>query len=121
MNGRNNPSLDVVMKILNKYSYINTDWLLFGIGNMARNNIAPAQSDLFSNIPLHTPVISPKATGMSENRRETKIEKPQNIIKQAVQEPAIIPKTETRNVSKITIFYSDSTYEVFIPEKTKKD
>ncbi len=34
MNGRNKPSLDFILKILACYPEINTDWLLFGKGDM---------------------------------------------------------------------------------------
>lgn len=42
MSGRNNPSLDVVKKILNAYPDIRTDWLLTGKGAMQN------ESDLFT-------------------------------------------------------------------------
>ena len=32
LSGRNNPSLDVLLKILKKFTYIDSDWLLFGKG-----------------------------------------------------------------------------------------
>jgi transcriptional regulator with XRE-family HTH domain len=32
--GNNKPSLDVVVKLLNSYKVINTNWLIFGKGNM---------------------------------------------------------------------------------------
>jgi DNA-binding XRE family transcriptional regulator len=127
MNGRNNPSLDVVTKILDKYSYVDPDWLLYGKGEMTRKNtsLSPAmlQPDLFSTIiPQKTPVISSKNTmGVPEKRRDMEVEKSPNTIKQTVQEPIVIKKIETRNVNKIMIFYSDNTYETFIPEKIKKD
>ncbi|MDR1557016.1 MAG: helix-turn-helix domain-containing protein [Tannerellaceae bacterium] len=123
MTGRNNPSLDVVMKILDKYPYVDPDWLLYGKGEIIRKNTSSAaiQSDLFSPTPPKAPVIPPRSTAVAEKHRETEVEKPQNIIRQTVQEPVIIKKTEQKNVSKIMIFYSDNTFETFIPEKIKKD
>ena len=37
LSGRNNPSLDFVMKMLEKYKYLSTEWLLFGKGKMYRD------------------------------------------------------------------------------------
>jgi len=37
LNGRNKPSLEIVMKILEKFPEISSDWLLFGSGNMLKN------------------------------------------------------------------------------------
>jgi hypothetical protein len=69
------------------------------------------------------PVITPKAkeTIAPENRREIKVEKTVSTIKQPEQEPVVIKKNESKNVTKIMLFYSDNTFETFIPEKIKKD
>lgn len=37
LSGRNKPSLDFVQRILQKFPEINSDWLLFGKGNIYRN------------------------------------------------------------------------------------
>ena len=34
LNGRNKPSLDVIMKVHQKYDYVNLEWLLYGEGEM---------------------------------------------------------------------------------------
>lgn len=39
ISGRNNPSLDFVMKMLSRYPFLSSDWLLFGKGEMTRENI----------------------------------------------------------------------------------
>ena len=38
ISGRNNPSLDFVLKMLEKYPYLSTEWLLFGKGIMYRDS-----------------------------------------------------------------------------------
>jgi hypothetical protein len=128
--GRNNPSLDVIKKIMEKYPYIDPDWLLTGKGNMVRGDIKPKQLDMYSDSlpPPHTPPIAspqapraPKVTENPENRRETEVEKPKITVRQAVQEQVVIKKNESKNVSRVMIFYSDNTYETFVPEKIKKD
>jgi transcriptional regulator with XRE-family HTH domain len=115
--GRNKPSLDVIMKILDKYPYIDPDWLLYGKGTMMRKNTPPLQTDLFSQ----TPIITPKESIAHENRRETKVEKPAIVTKQPEHETVVIKKIDPKNVTKIMLFYSDNTFETFIPEKIKKD
>jgi transcriptional regulator with XRE-family HTH domain len=121
MTGRNNPSLDVIKKILEKYPYIDPDWLLSGKGSMMRNDIKPKQLDMYSNAPSYTPVSTPKVTETPENRRKIEAEKPQIILKQPIQEQVVTKKNESKNVSRVMIFYSDNTYETFVPEKIKKD
>lgn len=44
--GRNKPSLDFVMKMLEKYSFLSVEWLLFGKGNMYRE---PEMQKLFDD------------------------------------------------------------------------
>ena len=37
LSGRNNPSLDFVLKMFEKYQFLSTDWLLFGRGAMYKD------------------------------------------------------------------------------------
>jgi transcriptional regulator with XRE-family HTH domain len=37
LSGRNNPSLDFILKMLEKYRYLSTEWLLFGKGSMYKD------------------------------------------------------------------------------------
>ncbi|GAB6393806.1 MAG: helix-turn-helix transcriptional regulator [Bacteroidales bacterium] len=92
--GRNQPSLQVVAKILEKYPNINPDWLLFGKGNMMRNGITSAtEPDMFAQAPT-----------FAGKSREIETGKPQNTVK---------------DVTKIMIFYSDNTYDMLVPDNTK--
>lgn len=116
ISGRNNPSLDVLTKILERFTYVDSDWLLFGKGSMTREHVS-AEPDLFTNTPIFPPTVQPA----SEYRREMKVENQDKTMKQPVTEQNIILEKSSKNVSKIMIFYSDNTFETFIPEKNKKD
>lgn len=116
ISGRNNASLDVLLKILERFTYVDSDWLLFGKGEMTRNQPS-TQSDLFTN----TPVIQPEVQPQPEYRREMKVETPVNTSKQPVIEKIMCENKPSKIVSKIMIFYSDNTFDTFIPEKNKKD
>ncbi|GHT30247.1 hypothetical protein AGMMS49574_09370 [Bacteroidia bacterium] len=147
MTGRNDPSVDVLIKIHEKYPYVNLKWLLTGNGEMAEGIIPSPDNlifadnrtqatipDLFSsatvntpvsqtqnNLPLNTPVVPPKVQPVFENRPEIGVERLQNTAKQTVSEKVTMQKIVTKQVSKIMLFYSDSTFETFTPEKSKKD
>lgn len=116
ISARNNASLDVLLKILERFTYVDSDWLLFGKGEMTRNQPS-TQSDLFTN----TPVIQPEVQPQPEYRREMKVETPVNTSKQPVIEKIMYENKPSKIVSKIMIFYSDNTFDTFIPEKNKKD
>ena len=116
ISGRNNPSLDVLLKILERFTYVDSDWLLFGKGEMIREHVL-TEPHLFTNMLENRPNVQVVA----ENRKEIGVETPVNIQKQPVVEQVICQEKPSKNVSKIMIFYSDNTFDTFVPEKNKKD
>ena len=115
--GRNKPSLDVFTKILDRFAYINPDWLLTGTGNMKRDTKhtphAAIPPDLFSN-PIH---IQPEKKNIPEYRREIKDKKVIIPPKKEEKETITFTEATTKKVMKIIIYYSDTTFEIFNPEK----
>lgn len=114
--GRNNPSLDVLMKILERFPNVNADWLLFGKGNMLRSE-ANLQPDLFTN----TADIS---DGSSDDAKKTLpfgVKNSSNATKPTVIEKVIHVEKESKLITKIMVFYSDNTYDTFVPEKKEKE
>lgn len=110
ISGRNKPSLDFILKMLEKYSYISTDWLLFGRGSMFKE---PKMADLFSGMDLDQPEI------LTENKLKgsdsiVSDSKPDRIINEKISEkPLDIPP----KVSKIVWFFEDNTFKEFYPYK----
>ena len=51
ISGRNNPSLDVLIKILERFTYVDSDWLLFGKGTMMREHVL-TEPNLFTNTTI---------------------------------------------------------------------
>lgn len=120
ISGRNNPSLDVFMKILETFPYINSDWLLFGKGEMQKEKtekISFSQPDLFTNTAVNRPIpqVDP------EYRKENRVKADENEAKQTDKEIVIRTELVAKKISKLVIFYADETYETFIPEKGRKE
>lgn len=124
LNGRNNPSLDVVTRILSKLNYINSDWLLTGNGNMYKDGhgkinqgiIHPIHSSISQNEPdlfSQNSISSPVSVNEMEYRRENIAKPPvidsENIINQTI----VVPKAPDRKIAKIIIYYTDNTFETF--------
>jgi len=120
LNGRNNPSLDVVTRILSKMDYINPDWLITGNGEMYKpeyNTGASAnqsttvqnQPDLFSQSYTSSPNIQKEP----EYRKEIIVEQAKNADEETVKKEVIYQKLPERKVSKIIIYYTDNTFETF--------
>lgn len=116
LSGRNNPSLDVLIKVLEKFTYVDSDWLLFGKGEMLREH-ASTEPDLFTNTIKSTPDVQVTPEYRKENGVDTSV----NSHKTPVIEKVICKEKPSKNVSKIMIFYSDNTFDTFVPEKNKKD
>jgi transcriptional regulator with XRE-family HTH domain len=138
MTGRNDPGVDVLRKIYDKYPYVNLDWLLTGSGSMTKGietgeqkrhetpPYLPKQLGIFTDSEPTAnpalPVIPPQSVPPPEYRKETRIITSRNMSKKtSAEQLMILQKNDTRSVAKIVLFYSDDTFETFIPERLKKD
>ena len=127
LNGRNNPSLDVVTRILTNFKEINPDWLLGGTGQMHKSerldvvNTTANNFDLFSspNITNGTDLFSQNDLNNVDVRAENKYAKenivnaPKNDIQTEVIQSITHKKAIDKKVVKIIIYYSDNTFETF--------
>ena len=92
MAGRNNPSLEVVKRILERYPTLNPEWLIAGRGEMWRTPPGE-EAGLFDAQPPE---------GATDIRRTAK-------IKEEPQIPAAPPK----KISRIVVYYTDNTFEEY--------
>lgn len=77
LNNRNNPSLDVLKKILSRFPEISADWLILGQGSMFRQEIQSKELTLFDSVDesnslsvhLNTPDMNilPKDANVNQN------------------------------------------------------
>jgi len=119
LNGRNNPSLDVVTRILTEMNYINPEWLLNGTGNIYKDGIEsdliPREPDLFTQNDIK-PDVEPDEV---ENRTETALNKLANNTQPSVNKPVTYIKSVDKKINQIIIYYNDNTFEIFIPHQVK--
>ncbi|MDR3137728.1 MAG: helix-turn-helix domain-containing protein [Tannerellaceae bacterium] len=123
LSGRNNASLEIAQKILDRFPKLSPDWLLRGAGDMYRREKQPLiHSSLFSNglgfsEEQEVPPPSPYDNGV--HNPPSRVETP-NPSLHVVQEPPPVSglAQPQRRVTKIMIFYSDNTYDTFISEQT---
>lgn len=117
LNGRNNPSLDVVMKVHQRYNYISLEWLLYGIGEMVEEKKGAFAKD-FSPSLFDQKEINPyQNPSDAKYRKETAFEKPEKDIKPAVIQEIKYIEKPSRKITEIRIFFDDNTYEIFKAEK----
>jgi transcriptional regulator with XRE-family HTH domain len=91
MSGRNNPSYEVIKRIMQRYPTLNPEWLIVGIGEMWRTEPGKEPGLFDGQAP------DPKDKAM----RATKKEEPQII--------AVPPK----QIKNIVVYYTDGTYQEF--------
>lgn len=114
-NGRNKPSLDVVMRIHKACPYVNLEWLLYGEGEMEDKVTSDAVS-------THTQSYenAEKSTGspiLFDFRKENAPEAPVYTPKETVREEIRYIEKPHPQITEIRIFFDNGTYQVFKPEK----
>jgi len=109
ISGRNNPSLEFVLKMLEKYNYLSTDWLLFGKGEMYNIQQTPSLFDEYNTF-----------TDTKDNNTKQSNNLFSNVDVIIPQTAAATPMPEVnetnrkqKSVSKIVWFYDDNTFEEF--------
>ncbi len=116
MNGRNNPSLDFVMKIHNAFPSISLDWLLDGRGEPYEGVSQKNDSDsgiIFDDDTL----FSDQSPERREYRKENEVKQPNLMPKEIVKQEVKYVEKPSRKITEIRIFFDDDTFEIFIPRK----
>ena len=110
LSGRNKPSLDFVIKMLERYPFLSTEWLIFGKGSMYKE---PRMGDLFADIDFTN---TEKKVNISASAEKTgSFETPdQTIIQEIISEQ---PHPGHSRAIKIVWFYEDNSFEEFYPLK----
>ena len=120
LNGRNKPSLDVIMKVHQKYDYVNLEWLLYGEGEMMvseeETSFSSSNSDYLPSLFDENLINSSKEPAIPENRKEIALEAPVNTPKEIVKQEIIYKERPPKKITEIRIFFDDNTYETFKPE-----
>ena len=117
ISGRNNPSLDVITKILDRFPIINPDWLLFEKGEMLRESSSDdSQDKSLLQTPPNIQVLPNEAAGQSSGY-------PNCVPNQLPLDKQMLLSVDkvSRSIDKIVVFYSDNTFDTFIPEKTEQE
>ena len=121
LKNRNKPSLDVIMKVHQTYSYVNLEWLLYGIGEMTSAANGTSSSDFHDQnqfAQLDENGQNPSyGTIDSENRKETALQSGNSEPKEIVKQEIKYVEKPARRITEIRIFFDDNTYETFKPEK----
>lgn len=113
LTGRNNPSLDVVMKINQAFPDINLKWLLYGEGEMGTPNYHISdtnENEEISDSENEYPIFPKSMLDEFSTAEQRSSARDSSNIGQKTNVP-------TRKVVEIRVFYNDGTYETFLQLK----
>ncbi len=104
LSGRNKPSLDFVIKMLDRYPYLSIEWLLFGRGPMYKEKTMPT---LFDEMQAYT---GPSDVYPEEDKRDSKKIERDDLAGNHEHSEENTPADEPHG---IIFFYDDGTFRSF--------
>ena len=128
ISGRNKPSYDFIVKILNRFNGINAEWLITGKGSMIKS---AQEGDIEKNIQtslFHQEKTSNKDKSDDYTNKEivgkNTIDQINTEYKKSydssIKSNKTLMFTNVNNVEYILVFYSDGSFEQFKPRESNK-
>jgi transcriptional regulator with XRE-family HTH domain len=112
LSGRNNPSLDFVLKMLEKYQFLSTDWLLFGKGAMYKD---PKMQSLFGEEIIINPGNEAKLTQKDAEKSDQRYnEAVKGTLDEDVSENS---RHKASSIARIVWFYDNNSFEEYFPRR----
>lgn len=115
LTGRNNPSLDVIMKINQAFPYINLEWLLYGKGEMGSIE-SKEMMDANIDTEIHNIDNSESFPSFKDASIKETIGYHENDTPSIAETIKYIERP-CKKIIEIRIFYDDGTYETFASSK----
>ncbi len=111
VSGRNNPSLEVIQKILDRFPQINAEWLINGKGKTFKTMV---QGELFDLPDEEDNTSTEESITLTEEVNSKKEIKELIDNKPPLNKDESIKSTaqNTKRVSKIIILYDDDTFDI---------
>lgn len=116
LTGRNNPSIEVITKILSTYPQYEYEWLLHGNGSM--------WTEAYSEERAKSSTISLfQGTTAATNFTERPTPEPRTSSEKSPTERKSLPslgpfaKVSVKRVQRVIIYYDDNTYETLYPSR----
>ncbi len=113
LSGRNKPSLEFIQKILKTYPEIDTNWLLFGKGDILAIN---TQSGNMIDFPEDTDAIRSEDITKYQ-KAESKPESPKkSVINDLFDNKSDNDQLKQKKIEKIIALYNDNSFKEYYPE-----
>lgn len=105
LSGRNKPSYDFIIKVIEKYPSLNLSWLLTGKGNMildAEDDGKPVDEEKVHQSELFMPDIKTDSDITHQPEKDTK-----HVVDISKQIKGV---TKVNNIDSVIILYTDGTF-----------
>jgi len=116
LSGRNNPSLDFILKMLSRYPALSAEWILFGRGSMYKTIVQPTLFDdpdvngSGISVPEEDSVQIPDSGEVEKNELQSEIKR------EIIEAPSFAgPANSARALERVLFFYSDKTFTEYRP------
>ena len=113
LSGRNKPSLDFVMKIMDVFPNVNLYWMLDGKQSFLKSDLVAAQltaEKTVNHSPTTTSKIEEIESTLFDHPKVTNLEPVLNIANETTSPKKTIPGSA---IFKIVVFYADGTFKSF--------
>jgi transcriptional regulator with XRE-family HTH domain len=110
LSGRNNPSLDFVLKMLEKYQFLSSEWLLFGKGEMYKE---AKMHSLFEDESVPGTGKETKIT--NQEQEKPRFEFHEDATQATGSKVSSADKSGSSAISRVIMFFNDNSFEEYTP------
>ena len=116
LSGRNKPSLDFVLKILDVFPELNLYWLLNGTGSYLKNDTEEIVAKEIQNTATPTPESDINLDSKTISTENTTASKTEQFLS---KQNSFSHDNQGKQLHKIVLFYTNGTFEDFKPNGLK--
>ena len=116
LSGRNKPSLDFIMKILEVFPEVDLYWILNGKGSFPKNAKANEnQIRVQKELPIPTPILKNETTSDLFSQLELTVGKNIPEESKSSDSPSLPISSNENEIDKIVLFYKNGTFKSYKP------
>jgi len=127
MSGRNKPSLDFVMKIVENFPEVDINWLLNGTGNFPKQNNNFAAAPQPTPEPIVTPALQVPEPSIQKNEstepdlfsvneiNEAPASQQKNTAVENISSNVLATINSNEEIERIVVFYKNGFFKAYTP------
>jgi transcriptional regulator with XRE-family HTH domain len=113
LNGRNNPSLEIVQGILQRFADINPDWLLFGKDPVSRIDVTNYATDLFGFTKADKTKPEVKEMQIKDEARDAGVIKSSEVVDNLITNSVTPNSLSKGKIKRVIVLFENNEYQEF--------